>query len=295
MTFEGALNYGRNLLKEAGVLNYQLDAWYLMEYACKMNKSEYYLRGFDEIEDEKFQEYELLLKKRGERVPLQYITGAQEFMGLNFKVNSHVLIPRQDTETLVEEALKILKPGMEVLDLCTGTGCIIISLLKHAGTEIKGTASDISKQALLIAKENARNNQVEAEWVRSDLFQNITGTFDLIISNPPYIPTGTISKLMPEVKNFEPLEALDGSEDGLMFYRKMIPESLKFIKPGGYLYFEIGYDQGKKVSFLMEKHGFCNVKVVKDLAGSDRVVCGNLPAAKQIVHSETDREEEKNV
>ena len=170
-----------------------------------------------------------------------------------------------------------------------------MSLWKHAGTEIKGTASDISKQALLIAKENARNNQVEAEWVRSDLFQNITGTFDLIISNPPYIPTGTISKLMPEVKNFEPLEALDGAEDGLMFYRKMIPESLKFIKPGGYLYFEIGYDQGKKVSFLMEKHGFCNVKVVKDLAGSDRVVCGNLPAAKQIVHSETDREEEKNV
>ena len=279
MTFEGALNYGRHLLKEAGVLNYQLDAWYLMEYACKMDKSEYYMHGFDEMEQEKFQEYELLLKKRGERVPLQYITGVQEFMGLDFKVNSHVLIPRQDTETLVEEALKILEPGMEALDLCTGTGCIIISLLKYAGKEIRGTASDISKQALLIAKENARNNQVEAEWVRSDLFQNITGTFELIISNPPYIPTGTIGKLMPEVKNFEPSEALDGAEDGLMFYRKIIPESLKFLKPGGYLYFEIGHDQGKKVSALMERHGFCNVKVVKDLAGSDRVICGNLPAS----------------
>ncbi len=221
------MEYGKGVLKDAGVLDYQLDAWYLMEYACKICKSEYYLHAKEEMEGAAFQEYRLLLKKRGERVPLQYITGVQEFMGLPFKVNSHVLIPRQDTETLVEEALKVLEPDMEVLDLCTGSGCIVISLLKHARVGISGTASDISKQALLIAKENAKQNQVETELVRSDLFQNITGKYDVIISNPPYIPTGELSGLMPEVRDFEPLEALDGAEDGLFFYQ----EITKFFRP----------------------------------------------------------------
>lgn len=278
MTFEGALSYGREQLKAAGILDYELDAWYLLEYVCKIKKSDYYLCSSEEMEDEKFQEYELLLRKRGERVPLQYITGVQEFMGLEFKVNSHVLIPRQDTETLVEEALKVLEPEMKVLDLCTGSGCIMISLLKHAKQKIFGTASDISKQALLIAKENAKQNQVEMELVRSDLFQNITGRFDMILSNPPYIPTNLIETLMPEVKNFEPLEALDGSEDGLSFYRRIVDAGRKFLKSNGYLYFEIGCDQGGRVAFLMEEYGFRNVKVIKDLAGNDRVVCGNLPA-----------------
>ncbi len=274
------MEYGKGLLEKAGVLDYQLDAWYLMEYACKICKSEYYLCAKEEMEDEAFQEYTLLLKKRGERVPLQYITGVQEFMGLPFKVNSHVLIPRQDTETLVEEALKVLEPGMEVLDLCTGSGCIIISLLKHARVKITGTASDISKQALLIAKENAKHNQVEAELVRSDLFQNITGKYDIIISNPPYIPTGEIPGLMPEVRDFEPLEALDGAEDGLFFYREIARMGRIFLKSNGYLYFEIGHGQGRRVAFLMEENGFRNIKVVKDLAGNDRVAFGNLPAVK---------------
>ncbi|MCI8485236.1 MAG: peptide chain release factor N(5)-glutamine methyltransferase [Lachnospiraceae bacterium] len=278
MTLKDALSYGREQLEAAGILNYELDAWYLLEYVCKIKKSDYYLHNSEEMEEEKFQEYELLLRKRGERVPLQYITGVQEFMGLEFKVNSHVLIPRQDTETLVEEALKVLEPEMEVLDLCTGSGCIMISLLKHAKQKIFGTASDISKQALLIAKENAKQNQVEMELVRSDLFQNITGRFDMILSNPPYIPTNLIETLMPEVKNFEPLEALDGSEDGLSFYRKIVDRGRKFLKSNGYLYFEIGHDQGGRVAFLMEEYGFRNVKVVKDLTGNDRVVCGNLPA-----------------
>ena len=280
MTFEGALEYGKGVLKDAGVLDYQLDAWYLMEYACKICKSEYYLHAKEEMEGAAFQEYRLLLKKRGERVPLQYITGVQEFMGLPFKVNSHVLIPRQDTETLVEQALKVLEPGMEVLDLCTGSGCIVISLLKHARVGISGTASDISKQALLIAKENAKQNQVETELVRSDLFQNITGKYDVIISNPPYIPTGELSGLMPEVRDFEPLEALDGAEDGLFFYREITRMGKNFLKSNGYLYFEIGHNQGRQVAFLMEKNGFRNIKVIKDLAGNDRVAFGNLPAVK---------------
>ena len=278
MTFEGALEYGKGILRDADVADCELDAWYLMEYACKMDKSWYYMHSTDDMENGKFLEYELLLKKRAERVPLQYITGSQEFMGLEFKVNSHVLIPRQDTETLVEEALKMLEPGMSVLDLCTGSGCVIISLLRQK--KLFGTASDISKQALLIAKENAKNNRVEVQLVRSNLFQNIIGKYDMIIANPPYIPTETIASLMPEVKNFEPVEALDGGEDGLDFYRQIVKKSGQFLKSNGYLCLEIGHDQGGRVAFLMEETGYRNVKVIKDLAGNARVVRGNLPSIK---------------
>lgn len=278
MTFKGALEYGKGILRDADVADCELDAWYLMEYACKMDKSWYYMHSTDEMENGKFLEYELLLKKRAERVPLQYITGSQEFMGLEFKVNSHVLIPRQDTETLVEEALKMLEPGMSVLDLCTGSGCVIISLLRQK--KLFGTASDISKQALLIAKENAKNNRVEVQLVRSNLFQNIIGKYDMIIANPPYIPTETIASLMPEVKNFEPVEALDGGEDGLDFYRQIVKKSGQFLKSNGYLCLEIGHDQGGRVAFLMEENGYRNVKVIKDLAGNARVVRGNLPSIK---------------
>lgn len=279
MTLEEVLNKGKETLKEAGIAEYELDAWYLLEYICKIDKSQYYLKGMEELDAEKTQEYEMVLKKRAEHIPLQYITGSQEFMGLEFKVNSQVLIPRQDTETLVEEALKVLNPEMHVLDMCTGSGCVIVSLLKHK-PGIIGTASDISKQAILVAKENAKQNQVEAEFVSSDLFKSITGTFDMIISNPPYIPTDVIGGLMPEVKNFEPIEALDGKEDGLYFYREIASEAGKFLNSNGYLYFEIGHDQGGRVAAIMEENGYRNVRVVKDLAGNDRVVMGNLPAVQ---------------
>lgn len=278
MTFMGALGYGRRALKDAGVPDFGIDAWYLLEYACKIDRSHYYLHCQEEMEEEDFQAYQLLLKKRGEHVPLQYITGSQEFMGLDFKVNSHVLIPRQDTETLVEEALKILEPGMSVLDLCTGSGCIVVSLMKCAKAKIRGTASDISKQALLVAKENAKAHQAEVTLVRSDLFQRITGAFDLIISNPPYIPTDMIPTLMPEVKDYEPIEALDGKEAGLYFYREITRQAPQFLTPNGYLYFETGHDQGGQVAALMEQNGFRNIKIIEDLSGNDRVVCGNLPA-----------------
>ncbi len=278
MTYETALSDGKKVLKDAGIMECDLDAWYLMEYVCKIDKSWYYLHNFEEMEEIKYQEYCLLLKKRSERIPLQYITGIQEFMGLKFKVNSHVLIPRQDTETLVEEAVKRMETGMEVLDLCTGTGCVIISIMKQK--KIAATASDISKQALLLAKENARNNQVEVNLVRSDLFQNIIGRYDMIVANPPYIPTDVIGTLMPEVRNFEPIEALDGKEDGMYFHREIIKKGRNFLKSNGYLCLEIGHDQGGRTAFLMEEHGYRNIKVMKDLAGNHRVVCGNLPAVK---------------
>ena len=273
MTLEEALTYGRQTLTEARITEAALDAWYLLEYVCKIDRSYYYLHYQDELEEEKQQEYEAVVKKRAERIPLQYITGMQVFMGLEFKVNSNVLIPRQDTEILVETALGLIQPDMRVLDLCTGSGCVLISLL-HMTEDISGVGSDNSKQALLVARENARANGVEAEWVRSDLFQNLTGTFDVIVTNPPYIPSAVIDKLQPEVRDFEPREALDGREDGLYFYEKIVAESKTFLNTGGYLGMEIGYDQGEAVSALMKHTGYENIRVIRDLSGLNRVVCG---------------------
>lgn len=272
MTLEEALTRGKQMLAGAGIEEADLDAWYLMEYVGKFDKGYYYLHSQEEMDVEKQQEYEAFLRKRGERIPLQYIIGYQEFMGLHFKVNSSVLIPRQDTEILVEAALGVIRPGMKVLDLCTGSGCIMISLM-HMTKEIVGVGSDISKQALIVAKENAKANEVEVEWVRSDLFLSLTGVYDVIVANPPYIPTRVIDTLMPEVRDFEPRAALDGREDGLYFYEKIVAESGPYLKSGGYLMFEIGHDQGEAVSALMKQAGYEQVRVIRDLAGLNRVVC----------------------
>ncbi len=280
MTLEETLAYGREQLQKAGIADAALDAWYLLEYIGKFDKSYYYLHGREEMDEEALQNYQVLVKKRAERVPLQYITGVQMFMGLEFKVNPYVLIPRQDTETLVEAALAVCKPGMRVLDLCTGSGCILISLL-HLVEGLVGVGSDISKQALLVARENAKANDVDAEWVRSDLFSNLSGTFDVIVSNPPYIPSRVIDTLMPEVRDFEPVEALDGHEDGLFFYDRILEECHGFLNPGGYLMFEIGYDQGEAVSERMRQAGFLDVQVIRDLCGNNRVVRGNMPGKSQ--------------
>ena len=228
------------------------------------------------LTDEQMKEFEVLIKKRAERVPLQYITGEQEFMGLTFHVNSNVLIPRQDTETLAEEALKVIKPGMRVLDMCTGSGCVLISILKYAH-DVEGFGYDISKQAINVAKENAKLNDVSALFERSDLFEDVMESdMDVIVSNPPYIPSEIVTTLMPEVVDFEPREALDGKEDGLYFYRKIIDRCKEFLKPQGYLIFEIGYDQGEAVSSMLRCAGFEEVHVIKDLARNDRVVMGHL-------------------
>lgn len=273
MTYREALSRGELLLEEHGIDDAKVDAWLLLAMVCKMDRNFYYMHMNEDVTEEQQAEYTSVLKKRAERIPLQYITGEQEFMGLKFLVNSNVLIPRQDTEVLVEEALKKIKPGMEVLDLCTGSGCIIISILKNA-PEVTGVAADISKQALNIAKENAKLNEVSVRFETSDLFNSIKGTFDVIVSNPPYIPTEEITKLMPEVRDFEPYDALDGKEDGLYFYRKIIREGKQYLKPDGYLMFEIGYNQGEEVSELMQRAGYGEINVVKDLAGLDRVVIG---------------------
>ena len=280
MTYREAIVSGEKSLCEAGIADARNDAWLLLTMACKIDHTYYYMHIDEEMPEELQHEFEVLIKKRAERVPLQYITGEQEFMGMTFHVNSNVLIPRQDTETLVEEALKVVKPGMKVLDMCTGSGCVLISILKNVhGTG--GYGYDISKQAINVAKENAKLNDVPAIFERSNLFEDVADeTFDVIVSNPPYIRSDEIPFLMPEVSEFEPHEALDGKEDGLFFYRKIIQESPDYLTDGGYLLFEIGYDQGQAVSELMREHGYREVQVVQDYAGLDRVVYGTYVERK---------------
>lgn len=275
MTYSEAMDWGNGVLAQAGVEEAGLDAWLLMATVCKINRTFYYSHLEDDMTTEQHSEYEIAIRKRAERIPLQYITGEQEFMGLNFKVNSSVLIPRQDTETLVEEALKICQPGMKVLDLCTGCGCIAVSLMKNA-PGMTAVGSDVSKQALLVAKENGKTHEVVIDWLRSNLYENINERFDLIVSNPPYIPQPELLELMPEVRDFEPVEALDGGVDGLDFYRQIIAQGKDYLNKDGYLYLEIGYNQGPAVTNMMCAAGYREVAVVKDLARHERVVKGRL-------------------
>ncbi|MBQ6845131.1 MAG: peptide chain release factor N(5)-glutamine methyltransferase [Agathobacter sp.] len=275
MTFREAMCFGEEKLNTAGIVDAQSDAWLLLTYVCKIDRTFYYVHIDEAMSPELLAEYEALLNKRAEHVPLQYITGEQEFMGISFRVNESVLIPRQDTETLVEEALKVIRPGMKVLDMCTGSGCILISILKNV-VDVQGFGYDISKQAINVAKENAKLNDVNVVFERSDLFEEVVDKFDVIVSNPPYIPTEVIGGLMPEVAVYEPIQALDGKEDGLHFYRRIVTDALEFLKPEGKLLFEIGHDQGESVPALMKEAGYKDVRVVKDLAGNDRVVIGGL-------------------
>lgn len=275
MTFREAFALGEEKLNTVGIIDARNDAWLLLTFVCKIDRTFYYSHMDEDMPVEQFAEFENVLAKRAEHIPLQYITGEQDFMGLPFHVNEAVLIPRQDTETLVEEALKVIRPGMRVLDMCTGSGCIIISILKNA-VDVEGFGYDISKQAINVAKENAKLNGVNVTFEKSDLFDMVTDTFDVIVSNPPYIPTDVIAGLMPEVAVYEPFGALDGKEDGLHFYRRIVNECKAYLKPEGLLLFEIGHDQGASVPALMEEAGFKDVRVVKDLVGNDRVVIGGL-------------------
>ena len=233
------------------------------------------------MEEEEVLRYRDVIRQRAERIPLQHITGEQEFMGFSFQVNEHVLIPRQDTETLVEEALGVLKPKMEILDLCTGSGCILLSLLKLGEKQgiagLKGTGADISREALKVAEENGRRLEIPGDqlaWVRGDLFEKLEGPFDLLVSNPPYILSGELSGLQEEVRLHDPALALDGHEDGLYFYRRIAAEAGKYLRDGAFLMLEIGWDQGEAVRGLLEAAGYQEVEVKKDLSGNDRVVRG---------------------
>ena len=346
------LNYGKKILKNAGIVEADLDAWYLFEQSFGISRAQYFLCARENIVGstaqkiavqeqhgdllesgnalecaelwlkEKLSAYEHALKKRAARIPLQQIIGQQEFMGLSFFVNEHVLIPRQDTETLVELVLQEQKDkDISILDMCTGSGCIAVSLKKLGGyAHVEG--ADISEEALKVAKRNSEeileNNDVNNDAVNSrteqiqnctnltnnqnkqdnseermvsevrrvsqtgvtfrhsDMFSSFRETeqFNVIVSNPPYIPSAVIEELEPEERDHEPRGALDGTADGLYFYRILAEECAKHLTPGGHVYFEIGYDQGAAVKELLDIHGFKDTRVIQDLAGKDRVVCG---------------------
>ena len=293
MTYREAIVSGEKSLCEAGIADARNDAWLLLTMACKIDHTYYYMHIDEEMPEELQHEFEVLIKKRAERVPLQYITGEQEFMGMTFHVNSNVLIPRQDTETLVEEALKVVKPGMKVLDMCTGSGCILLSLLLELPQAL-GTGVDVSEGALCVAKENRKRLGLEqrAELIQSDLFSadyfrknsgNDHMEYDMLISNPPYIRTEDIEGLMEEVRFHDPVLALDGKENGLYFYEKITEQAGTYLKPGGWLMYEIGCDQGMDVSEIMKKNGFEQIEIKKDLAGLDRVVTGRKMQEEQNV------------
>lgn len=273
LTLQMIYKEGMETLEHAGIPDAKLDAWYLLEYVTGISRASYFGDPKREVPKEQAESYREVILRRAGHIPLQHITGEQEFMGYSFLVNLDVLIPRQDTEILTEEALKFTEPGMKVLDLCTGSGCILISLMKKCHG-LTGTGCDISEKALKTARENGRRLQVEVSWIQSDLFEQISERFDLIVSNPPYIRTGVIEELQEEVRLHDPWIALDGKKDGLYFYRRIIAESTGYIRDNGALMFEIGHDQAEDVVRLMEEAGYTQIRVKKDLAGLDRVVTG---------------------
>lgn len=273
---------GREALQEAGIDEAALDARLLLEYVCGTDRNTLLARGEREVSEEEYGRYRELIGKRASRIPLQHLTGEQDFMGLTFLVNKDVLVPRQDTEVLVEEVMQNLHDGMRILDLCTGSGCILLSLL-HYSNDCTGVGVDLSAEALAVARENyerlrIERPEMEALFLEGDLFAALStegGRFDIIVSNPPYIETDVMSTLMPEVREYEPRIALDGGADGLVFYRRIAQEAGRHLNGGGMLFFEIGCGQADAVREIMEEAGFREIQVVKDFAGLDRVVYGS--------------------
>lgn len=278
MTYEKLLAQATDRLIMAGVTDAQLDAWYLLEDTFGISRADYFLKK-RECPEQIPGCWEDRLKLRCDRMPLAYVLGYTEFMGLHFTVEPGVLVPRQDTETLVEWVLKAEKAPKTLLDMCTGSGCIGLSLAKLGGFSV--TLSDLSPRAIHVSRINRGGLGLEeqVEICHGDLFEALPEgkRFDIIVSNPPYIQTGVIQELQEEVRDHEPHMALDGMEDGLFFYRKLAKEAPQWLVPGGRIYLEIGYDQGESVPALLQEAGFVDVTVKKDLAGNDRVVRGVYP------------------
>lgn len=315
-TYGEVYREGEARLAEAGIDEAALDARLLLEFVCGTDRNTLLVHGEREVLEEEYEKYRGLIERRASHVPLQHLTGEQDFMGLTFLVNKDVLVPRQDTEVLVEEVMKHLHDGMRILDMCTGSGCILLSLL-HYSNDCEGVGVDLSGQALAVARENYERLRVErpemkARFLEGNLFAALkcgkatdsveaekasdgaeasgdgnvahggNGTepgnaerFDVIVSNPPYIKTDVIDTLMPEVREHEPVMALDGGADGLIFYRRIAENAVNYLSGGGMLFFEIGCEQAADVCMIMETAGFREIAVVKDFAGLDRVVYGS--------------------
>lgn len=267
-----ALKQGEIMLKNKGICEFKSDARFLMEFFLNVKGTEFVLKQRDEIKDGYFE----LIEKRISGTPVSYITNNMQFMGFDFYVDENVLVPRLDTEVVVETAVKRIgnKKDLKIFDICTGSGCIAISVNKLTGNKVTGI--DISEKALDVSNINKEKLNAETIFVKDDILNpktNFSGA-DLIISNPPYIRTDVIETLDDTVKNKEPRIALDGGEDGLVFYRQITKIAKENLKPGGALIFEIGYDQGEDLIKIMSENGFCNIEIKKDYNGNDRVAFG---------------------
>lgn len=274
----GLLSKSIQYLKRYGVENARLDAEYIFAHVLGVKRVALVLNFDDEISEENKNLIRQYIVRRGKhREPLQYIIKEWEFYGRTFKVSEGVLIPRPDTEILVEQCIMLMKEieNPKILDIGTGSGAISITLAKELpDSEVLGL--DISDEALKIAVENRELNEaLNLKFLKSDVFKNVRDrNYDLIVSNPPYIPMEEYNELMPEVKKYEPKMALTDGGDGYYFYRKISEESMEYLKNGGYLAFEVGYNQGETVSQLMEKNGFRVVGRAADYAGIERVIIG---------------------
>ncbi|WP_317855404.1 peptide chain release factor N(5)-glutamine methyltransferase [Chakrabartyella piscis] len=274
-TIATLLQEGKDALRVAKKENAVFEAEWLLMEATGLSRVSLLIDGDQEATEDWVAIYETWIGERLQNRPLQYIIGHCGFMGLPFSVGEGVLIPRADTEILVERVLAVAKVEdlRTVVDFGTGSGCIPISLAYYGNMQAIGV--DISPKALAYARKNGTDNNVDVTWLESDLFTNLPNqTFDCIVSNPPYIQAKVVEELMPEVKDFEPRNALDGGVDGLIFYRQITEQAPNYLKDGGWLFFEIGYDQGSDVQELMETRGFVHCIVEQDLAGLDRVVYG---------------------
>ncbi|MCF0229147.1 MAG: peptide chain release factor N(5)-glutamine methyltransferase [Parasporobacterium sp.] len=311
MTLEELYKEGTESLREAGIENPSVDAFYLLEHAAGLNRTKYLMYKDQPVQECHIKQYMGLINTRKTRIPYQYMLNSAEFAGLTFEVNPSVLIPRLDTEILFEKTLKSMGPKAYVLDLCTGSGALGISLKRYR-PDIHMVISDISSEALEVAGRNIEHNRLEIAQnnnkamspedlvlgydlymgirvIESDLFEGmaaeeadasdskeLTGKFDVIVSNPPYVTEAEYLELMPEVRDHEPKLALTAGEDGLDIYRRIAKDAPEFLKPGGRLLMEIGCSQAAAVSELLEANGFTDIEVIKDLAELDRVVACRL-------------------
>ncbi|MBO4289994.1 MAG: peptide chain release factor N(5)-glutamine methyltransferase [Lachnospiraceae bacterium] len=274
MTVREALEKGKKLLLQAGIGEAALDARLLLEHVTGLDRGSLLLSWAKELPGEQLQAYEALLARRASREPLQHIVGSVSFMGIDILCDGRALIPRQETELLAEQAIRLSEKqaGLTALDLCTGTGCIAIAMALM-GRYLAVAATDVSREALTLAAENMARNKASVELLQGDLFKAVPDRrFDVIVSNPPYIASEVLNTLMPEVREHDPLMALDGGADGLAFYRRIAAEAPRHLNHGGRLLLEIGADQGAAVSALLAENGFADIRVLKDYGGLDRIV-----------------------
>lgn len=283
-TYRELYEEGRRILEQAGLPDAALDARFLLEEVCGTNLQTLLVFPEKKVTEEEANQYRAFVQRRKDREPTAMILGEWDFMGLTFQLNKSTLIPEQDTEVLVETALEELKrrgPGeapLRILDLCTGSGCILLSLL-HELRNADGLGTDLSEEALEAARENAvrLGLQERGTFRQGDLWEPVGDErFDLIVSNPPYVPTEVIPTLEPEVRCGEPYAALDGGEDGLVFYRRIMREAAGHLKPSGIIIVESGFDEAPQIAALMQDQKLRGIRTVKDYGGLDRVVLGAL-------------------